>query len=124
MIATPLVLLVIALAAYRLAHVIAGTDSALEEVNRAIVGWAYETDECGDVLHDSCGDPIRKQGVTFAHAKAVDLLDCPHCIGYWIGVGMLCTWLATWPWDLGWRGWITTLAIAGFQSALTSFDKR
>jgi hypothetical protein len=124
MIVEPVALLVIALGAYRLAHVVVGTDDLIEGTHRRIIAWAYEVDDCGDEVTDDCGKAVRRRGVGLARQKVVDLLDCPHCAGMWIGLGMLCAWAERWPWELGFKGWITAVGIAGLQSFLTSIDGR
>lgn len=120
----PVILVIIAFAAYRLAAVLTGTDSLLEVTHRRILGWAYEQDDCGGVLLDDCGDQIRRRGVGLLRTKIVDLVSCPFCLGMWIAAGMLCAWFSTWPWALGWRGWITAVGIAGVQAFLTAVDGR
>lgn len=134
MLLEPFALLVIALAAYRFAHVAAGADSLLEGVQDRIKAWAWEVDDCGDVLTDACEAPTLRPvagdhegwhwAAAVARGKVAALLTCPFCLGYWVGLVMLCVWAARWPWALGWRGWITSLAIAGVQSFLTAIDGR
>lgn len=134
MIVEPIVVLLIALAAYRFAHVLAGADSLLEGAQGAIKAWAWETDDCDELLTDACDAPILRpvrgdhEGwhwvAAVARGKLAALLTCPFCLGYWIGLVMLCVWTPAWPWQLGWRGWITSLAIAGLQSFLTAVDSR
>lgn len=124
MIVEPIVLLLLAGAAYRLTHVLTGTDSLLEGSHRRLLGWAYEVDDCGNPLLDDCRDQIRRPGVGLLRSKTVDLLTCPFCTGFWVGVGLLCVWTTLWPWELGWHGWIIALAIAAVQSFATAIDGR
>lgn len=130
----PFTLIVVTLATYRLAHVVAGADSLLEGWQRRVKAWAWEVNECGEPLMDACDDSIvRGIGGRFdgwrwqlilVRTKLATLLGCPYCAGFWLALGMLCTWTATWPWQLGWRGWITALGVAGVQSFLTAIDGR
>lgn len=134
MILEPVELVVLALAAYRLAHVLAGADSLLVGAQRTVREWAWETDDCGDPLTDACDAPTLREfrgdfdgwhwTAAMARGKVATLLTCPFCLGYWVGLVMLCVWAAAWPWQLGWHGWITSLAVAGVQSFLTAVDGR
>jgi len=120
----PVVLVILAAASYRLTHVLVGTDSALEEVQQKLNRANYETDDCDEIISDDCKRPIFKPHVGIVRKKASELVVCPFCLGYWVGLVMLCLWATTWPWELGWTGWIASLAIAGGQSFLTAIDGR
>jgi len=120
----PVDLVVLAAASYRLTHVLVGTDSVLEELHQKLNRANYETDECDEILSDDCNRPIFKPHVGIVRKKASELVVCPHCLGYWVGLGMLCMWSTRWPWQLGRKGWLASLAVAGGQSFLAAVDGR
>jgi len=120
----PVVLVILAAASYRLTHVLVGTDSLLEQAHQKLSGVTFETDHCDEILSDECDRPIPKPNVSGLQLKLTELVVCPFCLGYWVGLVMLCLWAAEWPWELGWKGWLSSLAIAGGQSFFTAIDGR
>jgi hypothetical protein len=122
----PFVFVVLALASYRLTLVLAGIDTLMADFTKRVVASAYLVDGCNDPTMDRCHEmmPRYKGTLGFLHRKLVDLVSCPYCLGFWVGLVMLCVVISQWPWDLGWDGWMTALGIAGVQAFLTSIDGR
>lgn len=106
--------LILSFASYRLARAITW-DSLLESTQDRI---AAEFDSEGNVAPVTDDSFMVRPWATFWKSKSLTLASCPLCLNYWIGLGMLCVWVGGWPWDLGWEGWITSLAVAALPTAV------
>lgn len=127
---TPLTLLIVTFAAYRLGRVVT-TDSLFDGIRARLTDPVFDADgDCIPVYrqeYDLDGRPTllsRRPGLSLLRCKAAQLVTCPHCIGAHVVWVIVCLWVRQWPWELGVRGWIEVLAITGLQSLLTAIDGR
>lgn len=60
---------------------------------------------------------------SFWRGKLGDLLTCPFCLGFWVSGVTAYVIAQTWPWDAGWNGCLTWVAVAGGQAALVSLAR-
>jgi hypothetical protein len=56
--------------------------------------------------------------------RITDLVGCTYCLGWWVSLAAACLWLRAWPWQLGYDGWLYTIALAGAQALLNTLDHR
>lgn len=105
---TLVVVLLLALAAFRLARLVA-IDTLLDPPRAALYRWAW-------VDQGPEADPVPRAGTWRIYTY--ELATCPHCLGVWFAVAVWFTWYRRWP---GWTDLVVIAAVAGAQSALASF---
>lgn len=105
------VIVVLALATYRLARLVA-VDSLFLGFRDKVYAFAWSD-------RFPTGEP-RPTAVALAawRTYVYDLVTCPHCLGVWFAVVVYCAW--RWGGDVA-LGILAVIAIAGAQSALASF---
>lgn len=54
--------------------------------------------------------------------KALELITCTWCVGFWITLGVYSLFLWEQPWDFTRLEWITTFGIAGVQGLLHAYE--
>lgn len=135
-----LVALFCGLVAYRLARALT-TDSLFVGSRERLEAWAYVLDDDGeptwkavrrrgrpDKFDLTTGEAVAVSEVrpllTIARGKLADLLTCIHCTSMWFAAGAVCLLTSTWPWQLGWNGWLTAVAAAAVASFLGAVDGR
>lgn len=108
MIVLTLRVLVVGLAAYRLARAVAN-DSITEPFRDWLYVGAYGDDpQPGD-------EPVG--GIFWRWAYA--LVSCPFCIGFWISLALYALWV-----NAGWtRPFIGAVAVAGVAALLAGYDR-
>lgn len=105
------VVVVLAFATFRLARLVA-IDSLTLPFRERIYDFAW-TGEFPD--GSARPEPVaRAPWRTYVY----ELVTCPHCIGVWWAIAVYCAW--RWGGDVA-LGIIAVIAIAGAQSALSSF---
>lgn len=100
--------LVVGLAAYRLARAIAN-DSITEPFRDWLYVGAYGEDpQPGD-------EPVGGKFWQWAYS----LVSCPFCCSWWIALGLYALWI-----NVGWtRPFIGAIAVAGVAAQLAGFDR-
>lgn len=100
--------LVVGLAAYRLARIVA-VDS-ISEPFRTWVFWTGHADPDG-----TDEPPVTSRPLTWLYG----LVSCAYCAGWWIALGLYAAWV-----NLGWsRPLIGAVAVAGVAAQLAGFDR-
>lgn len=101
--------LVLALATYRAARLVS-VDAISEGFRSRIYDWAWDDD--GLPMHE----PVARGRV---REWLWDLVDCPYCVGVWIGAGLILVW-QSWEWG---RWGVILLAVTGLQAFLQSLSE-
>lgn len=115
-----LAVVVVGLAAHRLARAI-----AFDSITDPFRHWVWLHTNYGSEAGPPTGVSLKRVTRYGLDAKPrtrrlwnwfYGLISCPHCCGWWIALGLFLAWQG-WSWE----NLIGAVAAAGFQSALTSF---
>jgi hypothetical protein len=104
---------VVALAAYRLARIVA--EDAISDVFREhVYEWAWD-EQVDVVMGQEVATPVaRAAWRTYVYA----LVSCPLCLGVWFAAGLYVVW-RWWTWMPA-QAFVIVLAIAGLQCFLAT----
>lgn len=116
-----LALIIIGLAAWRLARVWA-RDELFSGTQDALDRWAFDHD--GNALPVINEDGYVRRFPTFLRDKTATLLTCVYCVSWWLAVGMLWAWFDEAPWDWSPRDWIVSLAVAAPAAIISIYEDK
>lgn len=108
------VVVVLALASYRLARIVA-RDTITEPFRARLYEWSWIDPDGGR------GDPVPRKGQLRCYVN--ELLTCMLCLGLWVSVGVFAVYDATIGYSHGTAGWLLGAgAVAGAQALLSTWE--
>lgn len=107
----PMVLIVLALAAYRITRFF---------VSDSLIGFGPDSGSRMSMRVDRFAYDSEGIDRSWLRGKVGDLLTCSYCLGFWVSLAVVCAWTRVVPWDLGVQGVVYVFAVAGAQGYLNS----
>ena len=65
---------------------------------------------------------LRGYRFKFLKNKAMELTSCSWCFSVHVSYTVYSFYTRTWPWELGVRGWLTVVGIAGAAGLLHAYE--